>query len=316
MPKIEVRGLSKRYGRGLLSLTDANFSYEGNGAIGYLGPNGAGKTTTLKLLTGLLRPTEGWAWIDGIDVHKNPKHALADVGAVIETPEPYPTLTVQEAIELASEFRGGRVAEFAPLVRDLHQKLDLPPFSSRTGKLSKGQRQRVVIAAALVRDPSIIVLDEPTSGLDPKERILIRNLLNELKRDHLILMSSHLMQEVTDICDQVIFINQGKILLRDSVEAVGARFQTRAVEVEFAEPVAPEKMASLGSLAKGVTAMGPHRYHIGFDGSNSARADLLVALMKIGPVLSYSSASLMLEDAYLALVGGGDASLSPTAPPN
>jgi ABC-2 type transport system ATP-binding protein len=306
VPKIEVRGLSKRYGRGQLSLTDANFSYEGNGAIGYLGPNGAGKTTTLKLLTGLLRPTQGWAWIDGIDVRKDPKHALADVGAVIETPEPYPTLTVQEAIELASEFRGGRVSEFSPLVRDLHQKLDLPPFSSRTGKLSKGQRQRVVIAAALVRDPSIIVLDEPTSGLDPKERILIRNLLNEMKRDHLILMSSHLMQEVTDICDQVIFINQGKILLRDSVDAVGARFRTRAVEVEFAEPVALERMSALGSLAKGVTPMGPHRYHIGFDGSNSARADILVALMKIAPVLAYSSASLMLEDAYLALVGGPD----------
>ncbi len=309
---IEVRGLSKRYGRGQLSLTDANFSYAGNGAIGYLGPNGAGKTTTLKLLTGLLRPTEGSAFLNGIDVHHDPKHALADVGAVIETPEPYPTLTVQEAIELASEFRGGRVADFAPLVRELHEKLDLPPFRTRTGKLSKGQRQRVVIAASLVRDPRIIVLDEPTSGLDPKERILIRNLLNDLKRDHLILMSSHLMQEVTDICDQVIFINQGKILLRDSVEAVGARFQTRAVDVEFAVPIGPERFAALGGLVKEVTPMSDRRYQLGFDGTNSARAELLAALVKIGPVLSYTSASLMLEDAYLALVGGGDAPTAPT----
>ncbi|HXW66420.1 MAG TPA: ABC transporter ATP-binding protein [Thermoplasmata archaeon] len=308
MAKIEVRGLSKRYGGSPFALTDASFTYEGSGAIGYLGPNGAGKTTTLKLLTGLLRPSGGSALINGVDVQRDRKHALADVGAVIETPEPYPTLTVQEAIQMVSEFRGGPVADFAPLVRDLHEKLDLPPFSARTGRLSKGQRQRVVIAGSLVRDPHVIILDEPTSGLDPKERILIRNLLVDLKRDHLILMSSHLMQEVTEICDQVIFINDGKILLRDSVDRIGELFRTRSVEVEFSSPVLIDKITAIGGLVKGARVVGERRFRIDFDGTTSARAELLQQLVKLGPVISYTSGTLALEDAYLALMGAREPS--------
>ena len=314
MPKIEVRGLTKRYGGTPFMLSEATFEYEGHGAIGYLGPNGAGKTTTLKLLTGLLRPTSGSAWINGINVHSDPKHALADVGAVIETPVPYPTLTVQEAIELASEFRGGRVTDITPLVRDLDLKLDLPPFSARTGKLSKGQRQRVVIAASLVRDPRIVILDEPTSGLDPKERILIRNLLNELKKDHLILMSSHLMQEVTDICDQVIFINQGQILLRDTVANIADRFVARAVDVEFATPMPIDRIRGIGPLVKDATVVGERRFRIAFDGTNDSRAQILEGLVKLGPVLTYQSASLVLEDAYLSLMRE-DVNASASGPP-
>ncbi len=216
--RIEVQGLTKSYFLGgAPALNDATFSYEGAGAIGYLGPNGAGKTTTLKLLTGLLRPTRGSARIDGIDVTRQRKRALRDVGSVIESPEPYPSQTVSEAVEMVGEFRGTRPAELRAEIVRLHEALDLPPLDARCGALSKGQRQRVAIAAALVGDPRVIILDEPTSGLDPKERIIIRNLLNLLKKDHLILMSSHLMQEVTEICDQVIFVNKGQILLRDTV---------------------------------------------------------------------------------------------------
>jgi ABC-2 type transport system ATP-binding protein len=304
MPKIEVSGLTKNYSAGRPALIDANFSYEGSGAIGYLGPNGAGKTTTLKLLTGLLRPTSGTASINGIDVTEDRKHALADVGAVIETPEPYPSQTVTEAVDMVAEFRSGNLRGVAEEIGDLNAKLELPPFDQRTGRLSKGQRQRVVIAAALVRDPKVIILDEPTNGLDPKERILVRNLLNELKQDHLILMSSHLMQEVTEICDQVIFINQGQIILRDTVANVAARFQTRAVDAEFATPMPLDRIQALAPLVRDVVVVGERRFRITFDGTPSSRAEILAALVKLGPVLSYSSASLVLEDAYLSLMAG------------
>ena len=311
MPKIEVEGLSKAYSRGHLALSPATFTYEGSGAIGYLGPNGAGKTTTLKLLTGLLRPTAGAARIDGRDVAHDRRRALANVGAVIESPEPYPSQTVAEAIEMVSDFRLGAHPHFNEEISEINAKLELPPLSSRTGRLSKGQRQRVVIAGAIVRDPRILILDEPTAGLDPKERILIRNLLNELKKDHLILMSSHLMQEVTEICDQVIFINQGQILLRDSVENVADRFRARAVDVEFATPIVVDRIQALAPLVKSAAVVGERRFRITFDGSDSARAEILRSLVGIGPVLSYQNASLVLEDAYLALMQNNNGGLPP-----
>ncbi len=307
MSTIEISALTKAYGDGRPALVDATFRYEGSGAIGYLGPNGAGKTTTLKLLTGLLRPTRGSATINGFDVHRERKAALADVGAIIESPEPYPSQTVAQAVEMVSDFRRGRSRSIAKEIADLHDRLELPPLDARTGRLSKGQRQRVVIAASLVRDPRIIILDEPTSGLDPKERILVRNLLNDLKKDHLILMSSHLMQEVTEICDQVIFINQGQILLRDTVDNVANRFRTRAVDVEFATPILLDRIRAIGPMVEDAAVVGERRFRI---------SGILEALVKLGPVLTYQSASLALEDAYLALMQGnlGTDPAAPTPP--
>ena len=307
MARLEASALTKRYSNGKPALEDATFVYEGSGAIGYLGPNGAGKTTTLKLFTGLLRPTRGQALINGARVDDDRKVALADVGAVIETPEPYPTQTVSEAVEMIAEFRAGRAGDIAREIGELSAKLDLPPLTARTGRLSKGQRQRVALAASLIRDPKIILLDEPTSGLDPSERILVRNLLNDLKKDHLILMSSHLMQEVTEICDQVIFVNAGTIVLRDTVSNVAARFQTRQVDVEFASDLPLERLSALGSRIRTVTPISRRRYRIEFDGSNATRAEILAGCVQLGPVLSFASASLALEDAYLALMQGDPA---------
>lgn len=314
MRSIEVAGLTKNYSGARPALDNVSFRYEGAGAIGYLGPNGAGKTTTLKLLTGFLRPTKGSAHINGRDVHHDRKAALDDVGAIIETPEPYPFQTVLEAIRMASDFRRGPTANLRAEVQELNSKLDLPPLSTATGKLSKGQRQRVVIAGALVGDPRVIVLDEPTSGLDPKERILIRNLLKDLKKDHLILMSSHLMQEVTEICDHLIFVNEGRVLLQDTAEEVAGRFRAHAVDVEFDASVAIDRILALEPLVQSVVSLGPARFRIAFDGTRSARGELLRALLRVDTVLNYQDASLALEDAYLSLIQGTN-SQGATAPP-
>jgi ABC-2 type transport system ATP-binding protein len=311
MPSLEAAALTKRFGS-FEALRDASFRFEGGGAIGYLGPNGAGKTTTLKLLTGLLRPTSGHAFVNGIDVTADAKSALWDVGAVIETPEPYPALTARETLSMIGEFRG-----LAPeTIRDRSERyareLELPPLDQRTVKLSKGQRQRVVLTGILLTEPSVLLLDEPTSGLDPAERVVIRNLLVKLKQQQrLILMSSHLLQEVTEICDRVIFINRGRIVLEDTVSNIASRFRVTSLEVEFARPVDAGALASIAGVSR-VQAVSPTRFRIEFDGAEGSRTRILEGCQKLAPVLSFASALLTLEDAYLRLIQGA----SPERPPS
>ena len=304
MPSIEARGLTKRYG-GFIALDDASFKFEGSGAIGYLGPNGAGKTTTLKLLTGLARPTAGRGLLNGVDIDRDPKRALWDVGTVIESPEPYPWQTGQRTLEMVAAFRGVPMREARAKIQELASELDLPPLDKKTGALSKGQRQRVVIASSLLSDPGVIILDEPTSGLDPAERIAVRNILVKLKREHLILMSSHLLSEVTEVCDRAIFINHGKILLNETVENIAKRAVDTQVDVEFAVPIHPDQLGSIAELVRSVVALSPTKLRIDYSGHSDARPEILKRCVAVGPVLSYASATLVLEDAYLQLIGGG-----------
>ncbi len=314
MPSIQAVGLSKSYGA-FVALDNATFDYDRPGAVGYLGPNGAGKTTTLKLFTHLLRPTRGQAMINGVDVLDDPKRALWDVGSVIETPEPYAMHSVREALEYVAELRGLPADETRRQIQLYNEKLELPPLDRRTGKLSKGQRQRVVIASALLAEPSVLLLDEPTSGLDPAERVAVRNVLLELKKDRLILMSSHLLNEVTEICDRVIFINGGKILLQDSVAALSERMRARFIDVDFTAPVAPAALAPLSGITSSIQPLSDRRYRLGFDGSDPSRARLLAACQQIAPVLNFATVGSVLEDAYLQLMSGPSPGGSPPPPP-
>jgi ABC-2 type transport system ATP-binding protein len=298
---IEAEQLGKKFGS-TAALSAATFKFDGVGAVGYLGPNGAGKTTTLKLLTRLLRPTTGHARINGTDVTARPKEALWDVGAVIESPDPYPQQSGREALEMVAEFRGLSSERMHDQIDRYAKLLELPPLERRTGKLSKGQRQRIVLASALISEPQIILLDEPTSGLDPAERVIIRNLLVELKRDRLILMSSHLLPEVTEICDRVIFVNQGMIVAQDTVAGLASRFKETQLDVEFVSPPAADRLAALGTLATKVEAVGPSRYRLSFDGSDDMRTKLLIACQQAGAIRSFGSSTLSLEDAYLKLM--------------
>jgi len=302
MGSFEVAGLSKSFPNAPPVLHDLSFRYEGAGAIGYLGPNGAGKTTTLKLLVGLLRPSRGRAYLNGADPARDRKRALWDVGALIETPEPYPTLNVHEALDVVGRARGLTRDDVDREVDRCHELLDLPPLGRRIGWLSKGQRQRVSLAAALMGDPSVLLLDEPTSGLDPAERVLVRGLLNRLKRDHLLLMSSHQMLEVTEVCDEVIFLHRGQVLLQDRVDRVADRIRSRQVDVEFATPVSPAAAASLRPLASELVALSGRRWRITFDGTDDSRTRLLLLCQGLAPVVQFANTSLVLEEAYLELM--------------
>jgi ABC-2 type transport system ATP-binding protein len=302
MGSFEVRGLSKSFRTGPPALRDVSFRYEGAGAIGYLGPNGAGKTTTLKLLVGLLRPSSGHAYLNGIDPTLDRKNALWDVGALIETPEPYPTLNVLEALEAVGRARGLSRDGVDREVDRCHDLLDLPPLGQRIGWLSKGQRQRVALAATLMGDPSVLLLDEPTSGLDPAERVLVRQMLNGLKRDHLILMSSHQMLEVTDVCDRLIFLHRGQVLLEDRIDRVAERIRSRQVDVEFGRTVSADSLSEVRAAAVAAVRLTDRRWRISFDGTDETRAHLLNLCQRIAPVVQFANTSLALEEAYLELI--------------
>ncbi len=302
MGSIEVSSLSKSFRTGPPVLDSLSFRFDGAGAVGYLGPNGAGKTTTLKLLVGLLRPSRGHAFLNGVDPMVDRKGALWDVGALIETPEPYPTLNVLEALDAVGRLRGLTRDDVDREVDRCHELLDLPPLGQRIGGLSKGQRQRVALAATLMGDPSVLLLDEPTSGLDPAERVLVRHLLNRLKRDHLVLLSSHQMLEVTEVCDRVVFLDRGRILLDDRVDRVAGRIRSRQVDVEFARPVAPESAPALADVGGAVTPISERRWRISFDGSDATRIRLLERCQGLAPVVQFAPTTLVLEDAYLELI--------------
>jgi ABC-2 type transport system ATP-binding protein len=309
---IELDHLTKCYRPGTPVLDDATFRAEGSGAIGYLGPNGAGKSTTLKLLVGLLTPTEGHAYLNGFDARVDRRRALADVGAVIESPEPYPSVSIYDALERVGQLRGLNADGIHDEIDRCHANLHLPPLGRACGGLSKGERQRVVLAAACMGDPGVLLLDEPTNGMDPGERIEVRRFLARLKRDHLVLMSSHLITDVAEICDRVMFINHGSILLEESVEKACRRIQSRAMDVEFDTPVAPASLGSVAPWAFTTTQLTDRSFRLTYDGAPETRTRLIAECLRIGPVVRCSPTAPALEEAYRDIIEGAPSGPAPS----
>jgi ABC-2 type transport system ATP-binding protein len=308
-PSIEAVNLSKHFG-GFFAVSNLNLKIEGSKCVGFLGPNGAGKTTTLKMFTDLIRPSSGEALINGLNVHTHKKEALASVSTLIETPEIYPSLTPKEALMMIAEIRGVPSAERNKRIEEAISEVRMEEWiDKKVGTFSKGMKQRICIASALLSNPSILLLDEPSNGLDPRGMNEVRNIVKSLKnKERLIFMSSHILSEVSDICDEVAIIDHGKLIIYDTISNITARVSDgkNMVEVGLQRPINAKIVTKTIPALPDVVSTekkDDNNLRIRFNGGLDVQERILSDLVKLNiGVISYRPASSELEDAYLKLV--------------
>lgn len=229
---IEVSNLTKKYGDHI-AVDHLSFRVEKGQIYGFLGPNGAGKTTTMNILTGYLAATEGTVTIDGRDIQKEPEAAKRNIGYLPELPPLYTEMTVQEYLDFAAELKRVSKKERAKQIGEVMEMTQITDMKNRLIKnLSKGYRQRVGLAQAILGYPEVIILDEPTVGLDPKQIIEIRDLIRRLGENHTIILSSHILSEVSAVCDHIMIIAHGKLVASDSPEGL-QRLMSGAMELKL-----------------------------------------------------------------------------------
>ncbi len=222
---IEVKNLTKRYGR-FTAVDDVSFRVERGEILGFLGPNGAGKTTTMRILTGYMPATEGTARVADFDVFDQPVEAKRRTGYLPETPPLYPDMTVLEYLRFVAKIKGVPSAERRQRIQAVMERTRISDMAKRLcGNLSKGYKQRVGLAQALIHNPDVLILDEPTAGLDPKQIIETRQLIKDLAGDHTIVLSTHILPEVSQTCQRVVIIAKGKVVAVDTPDNLTARLQ-------------------------------------------------------------------------------------------
>ena len=294
---IAVQGLTKRYGFDY-AIKDVNFQVAKGEVIGFLGPNGAGKTTTMRILAGSLGASAGTAKIGGFDVADEPRKVQALLGYSPEVPPVYPNMVVRDYIRFAAELKG--VADPAKATERAIGLVDLDKVSGRLiENLSKGYKQRVGLAQALVHNPSVLVLDEPTSGLDPAQRVEIRKLIQELAAgERTVVLSTHVLAEIEAICKRVIVINRGRVVAENTLESLAQA--GRVVRIELAK-VSEELTGKLQAVA-GVTSVSAEGNIVTVHGESDLRTAVAMVCAPYG-ILELSGRQ-RLEDIYLSLTSG------------
>jgi ABC-2 type transport system ATP-binding protein len=214
---IKVEGLTKRYARNV-AVDHISFEVEKGQIVGFLGPNGAGKTTTMRMLTCFMPPSSGTAQVAGFDVGKSPMEVKKRIGYLPETPPVYPEMEVEEYLDFVGRLKGVPKTDLAKRVTEVAERCAVADVRKKLiSKLSKGYKQRVGLAQAIIHNPDVLILDEPTSGLDPRQIIETRDLIRSLAGDHTIILSTHILTEVEQTCEQAIIIAKGKVVATDSV---------------------------------------------------------------------------------------------------
>jgi len=299
---IKIKNLTKKFSN-FVALDALNLTIEQNTCVGYLGPNGAGKTTTIKILTGLIRPSAGSALILGNNITKDIRSALSDVGVVVEIPQFYSNLTPYETLSYFGKLRGMEKNSLTNRISEVLEEVNLSEWrEKKIGIFSKGMKQRLGIACALLHKPTIMILDEPSSGLDPRGIIEVRQIIKELKKQgKTIFMSSHQLAEVQEVCDKVAIIDKGKLLRYDFVKNISSEKSVSKIKVECVANPTPEQIVMVQSFdgIKQIEQDGSN-FVISFSGNNEAKAELLDVIKKSGiRVVSYSTDSSNLESIYM-----------------
>ncbi len=223
---IVIEGLSKYYD-GFLALDNLSLKVRKNEDVALLGPNGAGKTTALKLLCGLLRPSSGTAYINGVNVMEERERAISKVGAILETPEFYPFLTPKETLSYLGRLRGMNGRGLKSRIEEVIKLVRLEGWANvRIGKFSRGMKQRLALAQALLHDPPILILDEPALGLDPRGMIEVREILKAARKEKTVFFASHLLTEVVQVCDKVAIIDHGRLRVYDDIARLKKKYRS------------------------------------------------------------------------------------------
>ncbi len=310
---IEVKNLSKHYGD-KKAVNDISFTVEDGIILGFLGPNGAGKSTTMNMLTGYLSATSGQALINGIDILKDPIKAKEQIGYLPEIPPLYLDMTVKEYLDFIYDLkkckspREEHIKQICKLVKitDVYNRI--------IKNLSKGYKQRVGLAQALIGNPSILILDEPTVGLDPQQIIDIRNLIKKLGERHTVILSSHILSEIQAVCDKIVIINKGQIVADDTAENISKSISEDHRLIVRIDGSKEENIKLIEGIS-GVTSVtsdferepGVFEYIIETDGTSDIRRTLFERVAeKNRYILELKSAELTLEDIFLKVTAGED----------
>ncbi len=304
---IEVDHLSKHYGP-VTAVDDVSFRVESGEILGFLGPNGAGKTTTMRIITGYMPATHGKVIVAGHDVFEQPLEAKRKTGYLPETPPLYPDMTVREYLLFVAKIKGLR--------RDLRARVDevmkrtwIADMADRhCSKLSKGYKQRVGLAQAIIHNPEVLVLDEPTAGLDPKQIIETRQLIRELAGTHTIVLSTHILPEVSQTCQRVVIINNGKVVAVDTPANLTARLQgavTIFLQTDGPADDVGAALANVAGVARVTLAAGtatPGAFEIDTDKGVDVRRELAAAVVSRGwGLLELRPMRMSLEDIFLSV---------------
>ena len=305
---VEVQHVTKRYGS-LTAVDDISFTVERGEILGFLGPNGAGKTTTMRILTGYLPATEGQAQVAGFDVFDQPLEAKRRTGYLPETPPLYPEMTIEEYLRFVARINGVPSSERRRQISTAMERTNIADMADRfCGKLSKGYRQRVGLAQALLHNPDVLILDEPTAGLDPRQIIETRKLIAELAGDHTIILSTHILPEVSQTCQRVVIINRGRVVAVDSPDNLTARLQGSQTLYVLLDSAGTDPAPALRALpgVTGISKVDEQGRAIGYEvdagrGEDVRRA-LSGAIVNAGwGLLELRARQMSLEDIFLEL---------------
>jgi ABC-2 type transport system ATP-binding protein len=305
---IEVENLTKRYGP-TVAVADVSFTVQKGEILGFLGPNGAGKTTTMRVITGFLPPTDGKVRVAGYDVVDEPLEAKRRTGYLPEAPPVYPDMRVDEYLAFVARIKGLARREIKPRLDEVTEKCAIGDVRRRQiGKLSRGYRQRVGLAQALIHNPEVLVLDEPTAGLDPKQIIETRQLIKALAGQHTVVLSTHILPEAAKTCQRVVVINEGKVVAVGAPEELTRRLLGYGTVLLTVEGPAAEVLDRLQRVG-GVNWVEPREssdqhvtYEIHSEKGKDVRPELARAVVESRwKLLELKSSGLSLEDIFLRL---------------